>query len=52
MCIFSDAKAIHFHCVGLKGNLKFLAQSLKLTRHPGKEEAPGIIKVLMHRIWV
>ena len=39
-----DAKAIQFHCVGLKGDLKFLVQSLNLTRHPGKEEALGLLK--------
>ena len=31
-------QAIYFQTVGLKGDIKFLTQSLNLDRHPGKEE--------------
>ena len=49
VCLSEAGQEVFFHCVGIKGDLKFLAQAFNLDRHAGKEEVgTGEIETLMY----
>ena len=44
--VLKSAEAKHFYCVSLKGDWKYLKQSLNLTRYYNTENAPSICLAL------